>query len=289
MKIVALLGVRSEVELIRSSIAHLRAIGVDLTIAFDEGSTDGTLDVLRELEAEDLWVVPVKLPPEISKDEWRLDYSRRANADWLLFIDADEFWLPASGSLRDCDALVDADVLIVDRFNVPVTRTLPFERGDLSPAHYHDLWLCVKTIPDYYAPVDQNAVPWILGAALLPKVMARAKTIRAVIPGGHSITPAGDRPLRQVKPADLVIAHVPFSTFERFERKVVNICEIIRDYPDFFSGRRAWHWTRWAAQLHSGTLRGEFARQVFDERQIATLIANGAIRNAADVFADAQT
>jgi hypothetical protein len=71
-----LLGVKDEVELIAASVTHLRSIGVDLIIAFDEGSTDGTLEILHGLEGADLWVVQVKLPPEVNKDEWRLAYAR---------------------------------------------------------------------------------------------------------------------------------------------------------------------------------------------------------------------
>ena len=40
----------------------------------------------------------------------------------MIFLDADEFWLPASGSLKDCEALQAADVVTVERYNV-VTGT----------------------------------------------------------------------------------------------------------------------------------------------------------------------
>ncbi len=50
-RIVALFGVRDEIELVRASIDHLWSIGVELTIAFDGGSTDGTREVLDALQA----------------------------------------------------------------------------------------------------------------------------------------------------------------------------------------------------------------------------------------------
>jgi hypothetical protein len=50
---------------------------------------------------------------------------RAAPADWVLFQDADEFWLPASGSLRHCASLTGNDIVTVNRFNVVATENGP--------------------------------------------------------------------------------------------------------------------------------------------------------------------
>ena len=42
MRIAANLSVKDEVELIETTIAHLHAIGVDVIVACDMGSTDGS-------------------------------------------------------------------------------------------------------------------------------------------------------------------------------------------------------------------------------------------------------
>lgn len=57
MRIAANLGVKDEVELIERSVAHLRAIGVDLIIACDLGSTDGTLEISREASVRSRFLV----------------------------------------------------------------------------------------------------------------------------------------------------------------------------------------------------------------------------------------
>ena len=286
MRIVALLGVKDEVELIRASISHLRSIGVDLTIACDAGSTDGTWEVLNALQSQDdLQVVNLSLPPKESRAR-KLALAREAGADWVLFLDADEFWLPATGSLKDCRSLADADILIVDRFNVPLTHRGQRRHEDFLPACYEELFLCVRTMPGFKISVKvQPAVPWILGANILPKVLARADVINTISAGAHSIKPVRGGKLREARPSDLLIAHVPFTTFERFERKVVNICEVIRVYPKFFTGTVGWHWRRWASLYRKGRLREEFDRQVLDEQQLAGLLESGIIRTAAAVFA----
>jgi glycosyltransferase involved in cell wall biosynthesis len=288
MKIVALLGVKDEVELIGASINHLRSIGVDLIIAYDDGSTDGTLEVLEALKTkDDLWVVHVdRVEPwsQAITETYRLEWARKTNADWFLFLDADEFWIPATGSLRDC-SLEKADILTVDRFNVPLTQRGPLVPGEFSPAHYKDLFLCVETIPDFHLYIEQHpGAPWILGQPIVPKVLARANVIDTVSAGGHFVESVGDSPVRRTRPSDLVIAHVPFTTFERFERKVINIGEVIRVSPDFFNGYVAWHWKRWSSMLETGHLREEFNRQVLDEHLFASLLESGVIRTAAAIF-----
>ena len=125
MKFAALVGVKDEVELIGACISHLRHIGVDQIVVSDYGSTDGTLDILAdESRAADLSVRSVDVSTVPDYDRWSVrevvlaDLTR---ADWVLFLDADEFWIPASGALRDTCHLLDADVLSVERFNIALT------------------------------------------------------------------------------------------------------------------------------------------------------------------------
>ena len=285
MRIAALLGVMDEVELIRGSIDHLRSIGVDLIIAADAGSTDGTCQILDALRGDDdVHVIHVGPSPEERRAR-QLELARRANADWIMCLDADEFWLPATGSLKDCPSLLEADVIAVDRFNVPPARRGPFARGELTPSNYQDVFLCVHKIPAFMTVMERYPhVPWLLGADILPKVLARMTGIGSIGPGGHSIEPA-EGPLRHTTPPDVLIAHVPISTYERFERKVINIVELMRTHPDYFTGNKAVHWQRWAALFREGRLRDEFERQMLDEDRLAELIDSGAIATAASLFA----
>jgi glycosyltransferase involved in cell wall biosynthesis len=285
VKIAALLGVMDEIELVGVSIAHLRTIGVDLIITADAGSTDGTRQFLETLDGdEDIEVIDVGPSPE-ERRRRQLEVARRANADWIMCLDADEFWLPATGSLKDCPSLSAADVIAVDRFNIPPARRGPFERGELASSNYRNVFLCVHKIPAFMTVMEQHPnVPWLVGADILPKVLAKTAAIRAIGAGGHSVESA-DRRLRHTTPPDLLIAHVPISTYARFERKVANIAALMRTHPDYFTNNRALHWQRWAALHREGRLQEEFDRQMLDEERLAGLIESGAIATAASLFA----
>ena len=103
-RIAAYLGIKDEAEIIERSIAHLRAIGVDYIMVCDMSSTDGTAVILEKYRSDTFSILTltndaISLRVE-EEDTWFSHSLRRyknAPADWVLFLDADEFWLPASG------------------------------------------------------------------------------------------------------------------------------------------------------------------------------------------------
>ena len=58
-RIAAYVGICDEAELIRSAINHLRSIGIDLIIAFDSYSTDGTAEILESYRSDDLQIFKI--------------------------------------------------------------------------------------------------------------------------------------------------------------------------------------------------------------------------------------
>ena len=105
MKVVMTLLVRDEVDIVESWLAfHLNA-GADFVVATDNRSQDGTSDVLRRY-AELGLVHVIDEPGEDLRDgEWVTRMARMAaaefGADWVINSDADEFWWPRGGSLKE--------------------------------------------------------------------------------------------------------------------------------------------------------------------------------------------
>jgi hypothetical protein len=293
MRIAAVLSVRDEVELIEQTIGHLWAIGVDLIIACDMDSHDGTYEALEAHRSdESFWLFRIddQLPDNFQT--WiraNVALVKSARADWTIFLDADEYWLPASGSLKDCARLEDADVLTVDRFNVPLGPNGPLMPGKITHERYDELLLTSEAVHDLRIHIQENPEAVWIRAKAEAKVMARPARIGTLALGGHDVVAADTRPLRRYSAEDVIIAHLPFTTRARFARKVDNIRRLFRVHDEFFGELTAWHWRRWLVLADEGRLDEEFDRSVFDERTIMNLRAQGIIRSAAELLGDRMT
>ncbi|MDX6466248.1 MAG: hypothetical protein QOI27_1288 [Gaiellaceae bacterium] len=110
MKVVLTLLVRNEADIVDSNIAYHLSRGVDFIIATDNNSDDGTLDILEEYER----IGRLQLIREPGENYAQSDWvSRMAHlaatehaADWTIHVDADEFWWPRHGMLKDIFASV---------------------------------------------------------------------------------------------------------------------------------------------------------------------------------------
>src|SRR5215470_3788379 len=98
MKLVAVSWVRNEIDIIEAFVRH-NARHVDKLIVLDDGSTDGTYDVLRSLRSAGLPLVLMREPStgiEHGRQMTRLLHMavQQFGADWIVPLDADEFIEP---------------------------------------------------------------------------------------------------------------------------------------------------------------------------------------------------
>ena len=97
VNVVGLYLLRNEADIIETNLRHHFASVIDEAIVIDNGSTDGTIELVSEL-AEDL---PIRLASEVGPMYQSDRVTRMARlavmqgADWVLPIDADEFWVGA--------------------------------------------------------------------------------------------------------------------------------------------------------------------------------------------------
>jgi hypothetical protein len=128
---------------------------------------------------------------------------------------------------------------------------------------------------------------WNAGVPM-PKIIARPERIANVHLGHHDMDGAGEQPLARRIAQDLVIAHLPFTTYQRFARKVDNIRSLLVAHPDMFPGHAAWHWKRWARIADEGNLPGEFRRQCLSAPHLQQLRSQGVVRSAAELFSQSR-
>ena len=155
---------------------------------------------------------------------------------------------------------------------------------ELIRSRYSEIFLFVEPIPDFQGQLHENPrAAWIQGVPV-PKVMARVKHIAGWTGGMHdAISADGVQPVRS-KPSDLIIAHLPFTTFSRFARKVENIRGVFARFDAQFPGTIGWHWRRWVRLADEGRLREEFEKQLCGEDAIADFRRRRIVRSATELF-----
>jgi hypothetical protein len=294
MKFAAILGVKDEIELLPLVIEHLFAIGVDLIIVRDNASSDGSREYVQSRQSPRLRFEPLSREEESNDSLWAQregEIARSCDADWVMFLDADEFWLPASGQLARCPEFHDPaiDVLSVRRFNAIVSRDAEVVPRGFGVEQYPSIDLVVAApARDFRLHLEQNAsAAWITGVPR-PKVTVRRSRAGAVHLGHHDIHSVDGTPMRTATPGSLVIAHYPFTSYPRFQRKVANIQQLLQAHAGILPGNAAWHWKRWvriAAQ--PGGLEAEYERQRFDAQELQAMRDKGVISDAATLLAPA--
>ncbi len=273
--------------LLRRCIAHHLEIGVDhifVSLNLDDAESDEVVAEFapRGVRAErvaafapdpfDYFTAAMKLVVE-----W-------VTPDWILFVDSDEFWLPASGQLRHTANMDSADVYSVRRFNVPPIRG---SDGAIREFAISDpertLLIAARQVMDADFLTQHPEMIWI-NARIGPKLMVRPQFVEAIGVGAHDFAPRVSG-ARKVVPHDLMIVHVPFTTEARFRRKVASIRARMETYGHRYRPGEGWHWRRWLAVDDAGGTADEFGAQFLDEAATPELLARGTLTTPARLFA----
>jgi len=110
MRVVETLVVRDEADIVEGQIAYHLNAGIDFVIATDHESRDGTTEILESYARQGyLHRIPV-VSGKVLETEWRTHMARLAatdyGADWVMAADADEFWVPRRGTIKEVLAAV---------------------------------------------------------------------------------------------------------------------------------------------------------------------------------------
>jgi hypothetical protein len=208
MKLVMTLLVRNEVDVIEANLDYHLAQGVDFVIVTDHGSEDGTSEILREYERMGVAKV-IRDTEEGHHQSNRVTHMAEIarlghGADWVIHNDADEFWWPLVGDLRE------------------VFCSLPLQFGQIEVRRRNFRPRADGDGPFYSRLVHREVSSLNLsGHELELKVAHRPHPDVVVAPGNHSIRGA-DLPAVPVGEV-LEIFHFPMRSYEQFERKVVQI------------------------------------------------------------------
>ncbi len=132
VKIYAVMATMNEAGIVGKNIEHLLAQGVDRVLVCDGGSTDETREILKWWVTEVLVIVdrdPVFHQVAVMNDLIRWA-GGHFDADWILPVDADEFWFATDPNLTIRDALEQsAD----EKLYVPVWHHVDWEHRWTEP------------------------------------------------------------------------------------------------------------------------------------------------------------
>jgi hypothetical protein len=165
--------VRDEADVVDANLRYHLNQGVDFVVATDNGSVDGTVEVLREYERRGHLHL-ISEPGEgvwYRQASWVTRMARLAatefGAEWVINNDADEFWWPLEGNLKDALGGISS------RHDLVVAPRPEFV---LRPG---DGWFADRLIV-------REAI-----SRTEPKVAHRARPDLIVSNGGHSVVPGG--------------------------------------------------------------------------------------------------
>lgn len=225
MKIVMTLMVRDEADIIAAMIEHHLAQGVDLIIATDNGSIDGTREILADYETTGRLELHDYLPQDKNQTSVVSGMASRAakvhQADWVINADADEFFVALDPQLRLRDALAQISHDL-GSFSVPVINMTgtPARRGaGLRRLVWQDR-RDESTLMERYA----------LHAHPTADVIHVGRADVTVQQGNHGV----DIPSKgQPDPAHMIeVLHFPWRSYEQYSSKIANTGRSYDANPD---------------------------------------------------------
>ena len=278
MKIFGVMMVRNEADVLRVNVLHHFDQGVDYFLVVDNGSRDGTDGVLQELSRSGRlgWI---RDPGPYHQSEITTELAREAfrrGADWVVPIDADEFWWAPGGNFRGVLEESGAGALEVELVNFIQRRTQTKAAPDA-------LLHMTRRAPDPAGPLEQAQELFESGKhayvelMTYPKWISRATAATEIAMGDHSVTGV---PEPREKTGEIICLHAPLRARSTWFDKAVDQGTRVRELDltpgDWWQARRWYELARlgelereWRANSYAGgrlDVYGSAHKVVFDPR-----------------------
>lgn len=200
MRLVMTIPVRNEVDILDHNLAYHLSHVVDHVIAIDNLSTDGSHQILEKYRDLGRLTLLTSDDESYSQDVWVKTMTAEAitwGADWVIHVDADEFWWPEKDNLKSLLMELPNDVLAV---SAPRYDFLPSIDSGLSV--FKDL----ESIN-------------VVGNRIMGKICHRALPEISTSFGNHHALKSGIRLKTDSLPVSVL--HFPVRSWEQFENKII--------------------------------------------------------------------
>jgi Glycosyl transferase family 2/Methyltransferase domain len=258
MQVFGLMIVRNEADIVRVNVLHHLAVGVDRFLIVDNGSEDGTDQILHDLSrggrvAFTRFSGPYR-QAEITT-QLALEAYRRG-ADWVIPIDADEFWYAPGGDLRGVLTESIAGALGVQVVNF-IQRME--QREASADALLHMTWRAPKPV----GPLDRvqqlvcNRANAFVEMMYPPKWISRASLALHIGVGNHEVMGVPG-PFEETDA--IVCLHAPLRSRSVFHAQVAHARRAVEA-----GNLKTWHWERWKQLAEKGELDLEWRANSYEE------------------------
>lgn len=259
-RIIGVLVVRDEVDIIRLCVLHHLALGCERILVVDNGSGDGTSTVLRRLAAR----VPLSWSSDrgtYRQDEFvtgLAEEARRLGADWILPLDADEFWTSPGGLHATLDRPSECGAVEVGREEFIQRR----DQRRATPAGVLTITMRVASPSEDDAAIEafQAGECSMFEIKQGPKLAMRATPGLAVDRGAHSASGLAGA-VAETRAA--TILHAPLRSRACLARKAVHGQRLEQAGVE---GLQGWQVRHWAALSRARTLDGAWDSHAYDDR-----------------------
>jgi hypothetical protein len=263
MRIVLTLLCRDNADIVDAHLAFHLASGVDFVIATDNRSVDGTDEILEAHERAGRLRLIREPGEDIRQSDWVTRMARLAarehGADWVINSDADEFWWPRGGDLKEVLGAIP------DRYGIVRGVWRSFVPRPSDGGHWADRMTARLSAP---APINDPASPYRPAA----KIAHRADPDVVVGGGDHELVQSALVPLRGWYP--LEILHFPLRSLEQCRRKYVTAFEAWRRNPRRTSA--AYHANAYQA-FREGRLADYYASLSVDDAELERGLDDGSL------------
>jgi hypothetical protein len=256
MKLVMTLVVRDEADVVDAQLAYHLSAGVDFVLATDHESRDGTTEILESYERKGALRL-FRVRGEMRDSDWRTRMARLAatehEADWVINTDADEFWLPREGSLKELFAAIPESIGLF------WALTCHFVPRPGNGASFAERMTARFAGP---APLNDPTSPYRPHA----KVAHRADPDIVIWFGSHRVVSRRLQPLPSLHPAD--VFHFPFRSLEQYERKNLRRARGDKPLGQYVRGLQA---------SERGTIAAAYEQLVVGDEALAKGVAEGSL------------
>jgi hypothetical protein len=191
MKVIGLYLVRNEIDIIQLNLRYHLATVLDWAIVVDNGSSDGTLELVTRLAGE-LPLTVASEPGGYTQSELVTRMARqasRAGADWLLPVDADEFWMGEGRSMR---SVLEATPNEVGVLRCEVVNFVQ-RREELAPTASSLLTMVMRvaepaSTPERYIELVERSEIGFVEMQYPTKTVSRAAPTISVANGNHGVS-----------------------------------------------------------------------------------------------------